>query len=270
MSDPGAVRNGALEDIAFLSRSKNRVRVLTVLAEKAYPRRELEEVTETSRTTLGRILGEFEDRRWVERTADGDYVATPNGELIVAEFTPFVDAMVAIKTLDDAAACLPVDELQVGVQHFIDATIRRPQPNTPFGLVEHIASLVREASTFRVLTFLAPPSPIGGALHSGVVNGCLTAEHVLAGGVVEYLRTQEHHPPHWYEYIDAGARMYRYDGHIPCNLFIIDDTVLILKDQPEDGGLAIETENETVREDMNELFERYREEGESVGAEMFA
>jgi ribosomal protein S19E (S16A) len=47
----------------------------------------LTDVTDASRPTLGRILHEFEERGWTERTDDG-YVTTAAGEHVVAEFTP--------------------------------------------------------------------------------------------------------------------------------------------------------------------------------------
>lgn len=53
----------ALEDIAYLLRSPNRVRILDALTRDPYSRRELGEQTGTSRTTLDRIVNELEERR---------------------------------------------------------------------------------------------------------------------------------------------------------------------------------------------------------------
>lgn len=259
----------ALEDIAYLAKSANRVRLLDALASGSYSRRELDELTGTARTTIGRIVNEFEERGWAERTSDGTYTATPTGELVVAEFTPLIEAMETIRTLGDATAWLPTDELAIDIRHFDDATVRESDPKAPFEFVEYLASCIRDATTFRVLTFLAPPTPIGEAMHTGVVEGQLTADHVLAGGLVEYLHDHKHHPPHWREYIEAGARVYRYEGYIPCNLFIVDETVLIADDQPQGSGAAIESDNETVRAEANELFEVYREDADRINAELF-
>lgn len=270
MGEPSAIPRGALEDIAYLSRSENRVKILEALAAGAYPRRELEAVTGTSRTTLGRILSEFEERGWAERTPDGEYVATPRGSLVVTEFTPLVETMDTIRTLGDATACLPADELSIDIRHFRDATVRRTDPNSPLQYVDHLATLIRDGTRFRVITYMAPPSAVGEAMYEGVVDGRLTAEHVLAGGLVGYLRDRQPSPPVWPEYIDAGAQVYRYDGHIPCNLFVVDQTVIIMKDRPEGGGTAVESADETVRAGVDELFETYREAAELVDAEQFA
>lgn len=269
MTEPSAVPGDALEDIAYLSRSENRVKILDALTTRAYPRRELEEATGTSRTTLGRILSEFEDRGWAKRAADGDYVATPQGEHVAAEFTPLVGAMETIETLGDAIAGLPIGELSIGLHHFSDATVRRPDANEPVKPVRRLTELLREASTFHALTFLSPPLAVGNAMHDSMSAGSLSGDHVLTGGLVEHMRERPEGPPPWADYIEAGARIYRYEGRIPCNLFVVDDIVLIANDR-SDANEFIESDDDTVREWALELIEAYREDAERLEAEAFA
>lgn len=97
----------------------------------------------------------------------------------------------------------------------------------------------------------------------------MTAEHVLAGGLVKYLRDNRASPPNWRGYLEAGAQVYRYDGHIPCNLFLTDESILIMNDRPEGSGEAIDINDETVRSGVNELFEKHRESAEPVEASFF-
>lgn len=269
MSESGPARGDALEDIAYLARSENRVRILEVLTTGAFPRRDLEAETGVSRTTLGRILGELEDRGWAERTTDGEYVATPRGEHVIAEFTPVVAAMATIRHLGSAVSQLPAEELSIGLEHFGDATVRRPAANDPLGLVRRLVTLLDGAATFRTLTFLAPPVPVGEAMYEGIQDGDLTATHVLAGGLVEHLQANPDGPPPWAAYLDAGARVYRYEGHIPCNTFIVDDTVILKTDHPA-GTEYVESENDTVREWAEELIATYRDDAEQVTVEYFA
>lgn len=268
--DPGEFSSEALDDVAYLGRSANRLRLLATLTSEPATRSAIEERTGIPSTTIGRILNELQDRDWVERTVDGEYAGTPMGETVVREFAPLVDAMKTVRTLGDAAAWLPMDELPIGIHHFEDATVVRPTPNSPFELVDHVAELVRNARTFRTLTFLDPPSPVGEAMHAGVVDGRLTAEHVLAGGLVAHLRAEQKSPPGWREYLEAGARVYRYDGRIPSNLFVVDETVLVMSDRPEGSGAAIQTKDETVLAGVGELFEEYRDAAEPVEPEFFA
>ena len=268
--DSTEVPRDAMADIAYLGRSENRLPLLSAVAEEPASRSELAARTGIASTTIGRLLNEFQTREWVERTTEGEYRATPTGRSVVRVFTPLVASMETIRRLGDAVGWLPMDELSVGLQHFSDARILRPSPNAPYEFVEQLAERVRAASTFRVLTFLDPPLPVGEAMETGVVEGRLTAEHVLAGGLVEYLREQQNHPPRWQAYIDAGATVYRYEGHIPCNLFIIDETVLIMDEKPAGGGAAIESHDTTVRSAVTELYERYRDAATLVEADRFA
>jgi len=270
MYESSAVGTGALEDVAYLSRSENRIRILDALASEAYPRRELRDVTCVSRTTLGRILRELEKRGWVERRADGNYESTPEGELVVAQFTSLVEALTVVRTLGEAATWIPLAELPIGLRDFSDATVHRSEPHAPLQLVEYLADLVRNGSTFRVLTFLAPPAPLGEAMQAGATDGRLTMEAVLTDGLVTYLRDEADSPPRWREFLESGSRIYRYDGRLPCNLFVVDETVLVMSDRPEGRSAAIESENEAVRAGFDDLFDRYRAESESVAPEFFA
>jgi hypothetical protein len=70
-SESSEISTEALEDIAYLCRSANRVTILDALTEGPYSRRELANQTDASRTTLDRIVNELEERRWVERTTEG-------------------------------------------------------------------------------------------------------------------------------------------------------------------------------------------------------
>lgn len=271
MSDPSAVPADVLEHVAYLSRSANRVRILETLAAEPHSRRDLQETTAVSRPTLGRILTELDERDWVERTTDGDYAATPQGKHVVAEFRPLIEAMAAIDEFGETVSWLPTDELPISLQHFSDATVRRPAPNEPSEAGRYLADALRDASTFYSLTFIAPPRAVGLAIENNFLTGQFTAEHVFSGELVDYLRDHPERPPSWREHIEAGARIYRYDGRVPSNLFIVDELVLLLKSQPEKGtvGTAIESRNETVRSWAVDLIETYRVDADRVAVETF-
>src|SRR6056297_1738375 len=122
------VPDEVLEDIAYLVRSKHRVQILDLLTGASFSRGEIKERTEIARTTIDRIINEFEERGWAKRTTDGGYRATPTGEQVVSEFEPFVTSMDAIRNLGDLAAWLPTDDVPIELRHFRDATVRRPDP----------------------------------------------------------------------------------------------------------------------------------------------
>lgn len=264
----GEGRDEPMEDIAYLARSSNRVRLLETLAAGSYSRRDLVDRTRIAPATISRIVNEFEDREWAERTSDGTYTTTATGSLVVAEFAPLVDAMATIRTLGEAATWIPTDELSIGIEHFGDAEVRRSPPNAPMSMVEYLAECFREASSARSMTFLETPSQIVDVMAAGLDEGDLTVEVVLTGGLIEFL-LERAELPEWTDHVGGGIEVYRYDAHIPCHLFLFDERVLIMNDRPPGGGGFVESEDETVLAAANDLFERYRDDAEPVGADVF-
>lgn len=68
--------DSSIEDIEFIASSKHRVGVLDALAEGRCDRDDLRSATRASSPTMGRVLGDFGDRRWIERIG-ATYELTP-------------------------------------------------------------------------------------------------------------------------------------------------------------------------------------------------
>lgn len=271
--DSRPLPEAALEDVAYLSRSANRVRLLETLADGPHTRRELMDATAISRTTLGRILNELAERGWAERNADGRYVATRTGEHVAAAFLPLVDAMATVRSLGEAAAWLPTSVHDVGLDAFRDATVHRPDPNAPMSFARELVDRLEGADDVRTLTYLAPPEhSVAEVLHERIRDVDVTSEFVLAGGLAEYLVEDPGRRERWRESVESGAVVYDYDGYIPCNLFVIDGTVLVVNTSPENGspGAFIESDDARVREWADDLVASYRVESERLDAEAFA
>lgn len=270
--DTSVPPDDALEDVAYLSRSGNRLQVLELVATEPHTPREIREVADASRSTLRRILAELEERGWAERTTDGDVVATAKGEHVVTAFEPLIGSMRAIRELDEAVTWLPSDELSLGLHHFSDATVRRGDRTSPSAEASYLHDRLRDASSLVNLTSVGPPLSMMKTTRDGVASGRLTATTVLTERVVEYLQSQPEQLPLWQEYITAGARVYYYEGAIPCHLFIVDETVLIGNNQPEVVRPCefIETDDEAVLTWAREMIESYRADANRLGPETFA
>lgn len=263
----------ALEDIAYLARSGNRVAILDALAEESYSRGELAERTGASRTTLDRIVNELEAHGWAERTTEGTYAATAQGTHLMRRFRPFVDSVEAIRRLGDTVAWLPVDELSIGLEHFADAVVRRPEPDDPVETIEFMNDLLARTSEFRVLAHLVPPEPLGETLRERVVSGRMSLEGVVTDEVVAYLGSRPDRVDRWRALVDAGADLHRLEGPIPCNCWIFDGTVLIKKSGPEpideSYGVPIVSEDETVLAWAHDLIDRWMDDATRIDAEAF-
>jgi len=96
----------------------------------------------------------------------------------------------------------------------------------------------------------------------GVESGRLTAEGVLAASSLDFLQDTPKRRERWASIVEAGADLYRYEGEIPCNLWIMDETVLIKKSRPESFteayGVPISSRDEDVRSWANQLIDTYR------------
>lgn len=272
MEDSNGLPEQALEDIAYLARSVNRVRILDVLASGRHERGDVEDITGIARTSIDRIVKEFEERGWAQRTSDGYYVATPTGERILTEFIPFLRSMEAIRTLGDLVAWLPTDEVPIGLHHFADATVSRPDPAYAMSTVEDLEDLLSEASLFRFLIGVALPSAFERTIRDVVVNEDLRPEIVLTDDVLHYLLEHPERLPRWREYIEAGGDVYRYDGQVPCNVFRFDEIVVITNSQSDIGDhplIGIGSENEAVLSWAQEVFVKYREDADRLVSQAF-
>lgn len=258
----------AMVDIEYLARSSNRVEILVALATDSYSRRELAETTGTSRTTLDRIVNELEERNWVTRTTKGEYVATPSGDRVAEESARFVGAMAAIRVLGDAVAWLPEDELTVGLEHFSDATVRRPKPNAASAPSRYATDLLETASEFSCLVNTPPSLGFEKALVNGVLDGRLSTKHVMTEGELTVLKENPDRAARWERYVEASGEVYCYDGPIPCNLIVIDETVLILDRHPE-ALEGIESTNPTVRSWALGIIEDYRNDASRLDSTVF-
>lgn len=266
-SDVG--HDSAFDEIAYLARSKHRSTVLERLANGIFEPNELVEMTGASRPTLGRILSEFEDRHWIERT-DGGYVATPTGETIVSEFEPFRGAMGAILQLGDAVAWLPLEDYPIELHHFQNATVQSLGRDDPVEALEFVTELLRGATDWRVLTNLMAPTKKREVMLQGVRTGRLEAVTVLTDKVTMRLRSNPERQTWLRNYVDVGATVARYDGTIPCNMFVIDDLVLICDSTPESGDpyTAIVSQSDTVRSWAVELIDEFLNQSEPITLEL--
>lgn len=258
----------SLADIAYLARSANRVQILDTLVSGAYTSRDLKQATGISRSTLERIVSELEERDWIERTAQGEYTATTAGAFALSEFVPLADAMEALRTLGDAVDWLPREELSIGLHHFNDAVVRAPNPNSATAPATYMAKLLREATEFACLVRIAPPLGFEITMRDRAATGRLTTEHVLTEDELAYIAEQPDRVRRWREYLSAEVEVFSYAGDVPCNLFVIDETVLVVDREPAVCAF-IESENETVRAWARDVIGTYRAKAERLQPDVF-
>lgn len=255
--------DAVVEDMAYLSRSSNRLQILDAIAAAARTPRDIVDEIGVPRSTLRRILTELEERGWADRTNDGEYVLTGTGQHVAAETSRYVGALQAIDELGDAATWLPNDELAIGLQHFREAIVRGLEPNDVVGADTRLLDLLGDADEFYCLTNTAGTVGLEKRMMDAFTDGGVTVENVITPDELAIYRRDPERAARWKEYVEAGADVYLYDGDIPCNLVVIDETVFLGDRRLESVGL-IECTDESVRSWAVRIHESHREDAERI------
>ena len=249
----------ALEDVAFLALSENRVAILAVLSdEQTHTRDGLMDVTDVSRPTLARILDDLDERAWITQRGQ-DCRITSLGLWVHEEFTGLLEMMSSARRLRDVERWLSTETLSFDLDRLADAFITVPSRNDPLAPMHRASELERTASRSRVLTH-ALPTPCLDAHWEAITAGTQRFEAVVTPRVVETMANPTH-TSRFEEVLEANrTTVFVYDDVIPDVVGINDGVVYFGVDDEKGAPLAlIETDDEAVRRWAEETFESYRE-----------
>ncbi|WP_135303194.1 helix-turn-helix transcriptional regulator [Haloarcula amylovorans] len=256
--------DATLDEIEFLALSSNRVAVLELLAAEGHTRSELAEETGASQATLGRILGDFEDRKWVRRDG-GSYVATATGTLVAEGFRDLMDVLDTERELRDIVEYLPTDTMDFDLRHLAGATITRPTQTRPNAPLQHLLTLMDEADevsafshtlndqSLRVAAARAGEQRFRAVLPQRAIDA-LVADEALRGRLRDLVEAET-----------ASIRVY--DGEIPLAVTIVDDVVNVLV--RDDRGVlqaAVDSDHSAVRSWAEDRFKRYHDDSTPLSA----
>jgi predicted transcriptional regulator len=251
-----------LAEIEFLSLSPNRVAVLDRLAEGNHTRTELAEETGASQATLGRILGDFEDRHWVEREAGG-YVATATGRLVAEAFGDLLGVIETERELRDIVDYLPTEAMDFDFRHLSDATITTPSQTRPNAPLQRLLALLRDADSVTAFSHALNDQSLAAVADRA---GELEFEAVLSRDAVDSLTADAELRARLRSVVSAEDVSIRvYEGTIPLAVTVADDVVNILV--RDDRGVlqaSVETANPAVREWAQRRYEHYRVQSDAV------
>lgn len=251
-----------LEDIAFLARSENRVAIFRALGDRARTRRELETVTGVARSTLGRALGDLEERGWVERNGQ-TYEPTAAGALVLERFVPLLETMGGLRTLDTALELLPVEDMSLDIRHFADARVVTPTELRPSATMEYSLDKQRDAEYLTAVVRTVPPYAVA-ATHEMVTSEQLDATFVLDRAYLDSLSADDEMRAQWYEMTTGSATIRCHAGPIPYVLLVFEETVHLWPCDDENGTWGLlESENPAVLAWAEDTIADYLEEAQS-------
>ena len=261
--------DSAMESIAFIARSENRILVLRTISDEQPERRTLREELPVARTTLARILNEFESRVWIERDGKA-YRTTPVAEAILTKFDPLRATVEGIHALGEAIDWLPPPAKDIEFSQFRDCSITKPTAENPAKPFDRGLELIEGADRYRALVTTAIPSYVK-AVRELQVDGPLDKQGVIEASFLGTLRGNPERAEPWYAFA-ASDTTWIYHGQVPVDLHIVDDTVLLWLRKRSGNDLDVygllESQNTALIEWAEDLFEEYKRDAELLEPEM--
>lgn len=265
--DRGVRARPSIADVAYLTRSAHRVTILEALSEHPLRRYELLELTGVSRSTVGRTLREFEERRWVRR--DGPrYETTQTGAFVATAMTELIERLEAERQLRDVWQYLPFESTELRLEMVTDAVVTVAEADDPYAPVNRFVSLLDGTDRLRFIgSELALFEPCRDAFRRQVVDG-MRAEIIDPPDVSRHIRAV--YPDHCAETIASGNLTVRLHDELPAYAIgLFDDRVAICGRDPTSGTVRVlvDTDSTAVRRWAASVYDAYRRESRPLELE---
>ena len=249
----------ALDEIEFLALSENRIDVLRRLADRPHTRRELTDRTGASQPTLGRILGDFEDRRWITREGS-QYFATATGRLVAGGFGDLLDVMETEERLRPIVRWLPTDALTFDLRHLTEATITVPSQVRPNAPVKRVLELLRSADEVRIFSYAFNEQSLQ-VVQDRTTAGDQRVRGVFASSAIGALADDSQLRRRLGTLLASDRAEIRItDEEVPVAVTVADGVVhLFLRDESGVLQASLDADDDAIRTWADETFERYWE-----------
>ncbi|MXV61650.1 ArsR family transcriptional regulator [Natronorubrum sp. JWXQ-INN-674] len=237
----------ALEEIEFLALSANRVDVLRLLSEREYSRNELAAATGASQATLGRILGDFQDRSWIEHSGS-EYGATATGQLVASGFTDLQEIIETEQRLRDVVEYLPTEAMGFDLERLADATITTPSQTRPNAPLSRLLELLEDADDVRTVSHAFNEQTLT-VVQERATSGEQTFSGVFSQNAIEALADETELRERLETLLAADEASVRIRNEdIPLAVMVLDDVVyLLVRDEQGVLRASIDTDDEVVR-----------------------
>jgi len=258
-----------LDELAFVARSEHRVGTLEALLDGPRDRNALREATGASSPTVGRVVADLEQRRWVVREGR-TYGLTELGTFVADEFGRLQRAMETVARLRDVEPYLPSEMPGFAVDLFEDAVVAVPGPGYPYEPVERVTELIEGADSMRGFGTTVLKSSNLEAACDAILDG-LPFEFVYSPTVLETVVSWN--PERVLEAAGCDNCTTYVHEALPdresCGLGLYDDRVGLCCHDAETGLLraSIDTGSSAAHDWAETTYERYRREARLVEAD---
>lgn len=196
-------------------------------ADKPLTQRDIHEQMTTSRSTLGRTLGQMTEFDWLIETPEG-YQLSALGAKICREFESLIDSLQLADEYSPLLGALPVEVLDFDLDLLSEAHITEATPGTPFAPVERAIEIRESSDTVRELTpVLAKESTRRLRERISRSTSGKTIELIVPVQLIEQLQEDSQYASLLEPIIVSdSARVYAYPGDFPWLLSLLDGCIL--------------------------------------------
>lgn len=261
---------GWVDELGFLARSENRVRLFrAVAAKQPCGRRELQSATDVSRVTLSRALRGLESHGWIHRGATG-YETTPLGDAVLDDLDRFEKTIRLSTELGMVVEYVPFECFEFNIGRLADAEVVVSTPENPLAPVARADELMREASSVNVLAETVTNSTLDSQREA--VEAGQEAEIVLSSHLFETIAADDRLAESFRALLRSGlVSAFRYDGDVPLTLVVYDGATVGYGIVDDEGfpRAAIISDDPVVVEHGKELVYTYRITSRSLSSDDF-
>lgn len=253
------------QEVNFLTRSENRVRVLTALADTTRTQEELVERTEISEITISRCLDQFRERGWVRGT-DGGYETTAVGTLIAEDYVRFEESMDVAARLGPEIDLLPTDRMDFDLRHLTRARITDPDEHEMLRVLDRWVGLIRNSDHVRTLVYVAG-EVAAEAVTDALTDNDLRFEAVIPSHHLANVRETPSLREAYRGIIEAGGSLSvaHEDPQTPYSVALFDGLVAIAGfDSTGTIRVGIESRADPVRDWAERTYAAYAEEATAL------
>lgn len=235
-----------------------RAPLLDALREQPMTMGDLDEAVTTSRSTIHRALGTFEDLNLV-RKSDQTYELTEFGCIVTDRTSQFRRNLATARRLDEFLNAVNASELDIPVEYFADAEVIRPEPRKAHRGVKRIIDHIRSADS--LLMFSNVLSPLyADVAREEMIDG-MELEVVFDERIMDLLVS---------EYADDAVEAFetgRFDVYfgpdIPFELFISEDSMAMAAHNHSTlPRMFVKSDSADAIAWAEELYARYRDRAE--------
>jgi predicted transcriptional regulator len=258
------VTDDAIDEIAFLTRSPVRVRVLHALRRRGpVDKRELRGLVDGVRTTVTRNLNALVERGWIEDGPEG-YAITDCGRMIVDDLIALTESASLAVELRPALRWLDIERLGLDLRHFERADITTADSTNPYAPVEEQVALLRRATTVRTALPTVNRQILEACRRTARADGG-DVEIVLGAAAVDRLRSTDRYAELFAD-VCRYCTVWEYEGTLPYYVGDAGDAVQL---GTTDGDNLIRVllrfdVDDDVRAWADDRFERFEQRAQRV------